>query len=226
MIALLLMLSCLPAAAQTGFPFQSESLSYTVKWPGGLSLGDGKMSATKEGDGRWDLALTLDASIEGVIKVTDRFRSTITGGECSLEFEKESEHGPKKTRERVHFDQELHIAKRSTQGGGASEFPVPACAMDALAFLFHSRRELGQGRVPQPRTIFFGGPYEARLEYTGEQTLPMQGKSSVTDRVAISVTGKASNHTFEVFFARDAARTPVMIRVPFPLGTFTLELVR
>lgn len=227
MIPLLLVLTCLPAAAQTGFPFQGESLSYTVNWPGGLSLGDGKMSAMKEGDGRWNLALTLDASIEGVIKITDRFRSTITMEGCSLEFEKESEHGPRKSRERVRFDQELHIAKRTTQGGGgSSEMPIPACAMDALAFLFHARRELGQGRVPKPQTLFFGGPYEVRLEYTGEQTLPAQGKGTVTDRVVGTVKGKASAHTFEIFFARDPARTPVQFRVPLPLGSFTLELVR
>ncbi len=30
--------------------------------------------------------------------------------------------------------------------------------------------------------------------------------------------------TVEIFFARDAARTPVLARIPLPLGTFTVEL--
>jgi hypothetical protein len=30
----------------------------------------------------------------------------------------------------------------------------------------------------------------------------------------------------EVFFARDAARTPVLARIPSPDGTFSVELVR
>ena len=46
------------------------------------------------------------------------------------------------------------------------------------------------------------------------------------DRVAVSVKGPASAINFEMFFARDAARTPLVIRVPFALGTFSMELVR
>ena len=31
---------------------------------------------------------------------------------------------------------------------------------------------------------------------------------------------------FDLLFARDPARTPVLIRVPLSLGTFSLELMR
>jgi hypothetical protein len=42
-------------------------------------------------------------------------------------------------------------ARRTTgSGGGGTEFAVPPCAHDALAYLFHARRELAAGRLPAP----------------------------------------------------------------------------
>jgi hypothetical protein len=40
------------------------------------------------------------------------------------------------------------------------------------------------------------------------------------------VTGPKSSFSLETFFARDAARTPLLIRVPLSAGTFSMELVR
>jgi len=44
--------------------------------------------------------------------------------------------------------------------------------------------------------------------------------------VTASVKGSASEIGFEVFFLKDAARTPALVRVPLALGTFSMELVR
>jgi hypothetical protein len=111
-------------------------------------------------------------------------------------------------------------------GGGSTDLDIPACARDALTFVYFARRELGQGRVPPPERVFFGGSYSARLEYTGPVTLEPRGKPTVTDRVAVSVKGAQANVSFEVFFARDAARTPLSLKVPFPVGTISMDLVR
>jgi hypothetical protein len=46
------------------------------------------------------------------------------------------------------------------------------------------------------------------------------------DRFSARVKGPASEHSIEIYFARDPARTPVLVRVPFPLGIFSMELVR
>jgi hypothetical protein len=40
------------------------------------------------------------------------------------------------------------------------------------------------------------------------------------------VKGAKADSTFEVFYARDAARTPLLIRVPISLGTITMELTK
>ncbi len=94
--------------------------------------------------------------------------------------------------------------------------------MDALSYLYFTRREMGQGRVPPAGAIVFGGSYDIRLEYKGEEKF----KGAITDRVAATVRGPASNVDFDLLFARDPARSPVLIRLPLPLGTFSLELTR
>ncbi len=43
---------------------------------------------------------------------------------------------------------------------------------------------------------------------------------------ARAVKGPKADFQFDIFFARDAARTPLSIRIPLPLGIFTLDLVR
>ncbi|MBI1790438.1 MAG: hypothetical protein HYR60_23135, partial [Acidobacteria bacterium] len=93
---LLLLLLASRAWAQDGFPYRDETLRYIINWPSGLSLGEGAMSA-RQTSGRWEFELSLDASVAG-FTITDKFRS-VAGEHCSKEFEKESVHGPRKTRE-------------------------------------------------------------------------------------------------------------------------------
>jgi hypothetical protein len=212
------------AQAQTGFPFSDESLTYAVNWPSGLSLGEGRMEARRAGD-RWEFQFTLQAGIPG-FAVQDTFRSIATGGLCSLEFEKDTVHGRRKSRERTVFDVENGLAVRSTVNGGKTEIPIGQCTRDALAFLYYVRRELGQGRMPAPQAVLFGATYDIRLEYGGGQAVTLANRRQEADRLAASVRGPSSDHGFEIFFARDAARTPLIIRVPLPAGTFSLELVR
>lgn len=227
MKAALAMLVCGAAGSAgppSGFPYTNEDLTYTVNWPSGLSLGEGRISARRAGQG-WEFDLTLHASVPGY-SVSDHYRSASGAALCSAEFHKEYAHGSRKARETVTFDSRRGTARRVTAGGGSSEMPAPACARDALAFLFFARRELGQGRVPPADTIFFGGPYSIRLEYTGAQTIPVHEKRVETDRLLATVKGKGGSSAFELFFARDPARTPLLIRMPFALGTFSMELVR
>jgi len=86
--------------------------------------------------------------------------------------------------------------------------------------------ELGQGRVPAPQQVYFGSAYSVKLDYTGAENIMSGGKSVVTDRVHATVKGPKSDFQCDMFFARDAARTPLNIRIPLPLGTFSLDLVR
>ena len=229
----MLVMACAPlilAADQlTGFRFQNETLRYRVIWPGGRSLGDVTVTAHKAGDGGWDFDMSTTVGIP-VVPISDRYKSSAGGADlCSSTLQREISHGTKKVTEKTEFDQKTNQAQRQTlvpAGGGTSEFSIPTCGRDALAFQYFARREMGQGRVPPAGKVFFGSGYEVKMNYTGAQDVPVAGKPVVTDHVNVSVKGPASDFTFEIFYARDAARTPLLIKIPVSIGTVSLELVR
>ena len=117
-------------------------------------------------------------------------------------------------------------ATRQTKaGGGKSELQIPSCAKDALAYLYFARRELMQGRLPAAQAVYVGGAYQLRLEYGGRQKLKVGDQMVDVDRITVSAKGPASDISFEIFLSLDPARRPVLIRVPLPLGSFSMELV-
>ncbi|MDQ6698795.1 MAG: DUF3108 domain-containing protein [Acidobacteriota bacterium] len=227
-IVILIAASALSAATPTGFPFTNEDLNYSVNWPTGVALGEAHMRARQTGSTaapRWEFNLSLDASIPG-FPILDRYSSTATGDLCANQFDRISSHGPRKSNERTMIDRRSGTATRTTAKGGKSDFPVSDCVKDALSFLYYARREMGQGKVPPSQTVLFGAAYQARLEYTGAQTVSVNAVPTQTDRLVCNFTGPSSDLQFEIFFARDAARTPVVIRAPFSIGTFSMELLR
>jgi hypothetical protein len=219
-----------PVTDPTGFPFTNETLNYTVNWPSGAGLGEAHMSASRirplqNGPEQWAFKLTLDAAVPG-FAISDRYNAIASLELCSAIFDRDFTHGARKSHERDDIDPQAGLAHRETVGGGTSDVSVSKCAHDALTFLYFTRRELGQGRVPPTENILFGGPYQVSLQYTGEQTVIVNSKPSTADRLIATVKGPASEISFEMFFARDAARTPLVIRVPLSPGMFSLELAR
>jgi len=226
-VLLVVLFACRPAAAQTGFPFQDESLRYSVNWPSGLSLGEATFSAHHVSTG-WGFEASLDAGIPG-FSISDKFGASATTDLCSLEFVRNIGHGAKKTRERTTFDQRNATAHRVTvlpADGGITDFDIPPCARDALTFVYLVRREMGQGRVAPAQKLFFGAGYSVSLQYTGAVNIPVAGKQVVTDHLVASLKGPKADSSIEIFFARDAARTPLLIKIPVSVGTLSVELVR
>ncbi len=225
--AALLFAGAAPIAAQTGFPFQDESLRYSINWPSGLSLGDASFSARHTASG-WNFEASLSAAVPG-FAIADKYQSSVTPELCSLSLDRTISHGSKKTQEKTTFDQQKGSAHRVTlvpKDGGQSDMDIPSCAHDALAFVYFTRREMGQGRMPSAQKVYLGSAYSIRTEYTGPMNIPVGGKSTVTDHVIAYCHGPKSDFNFEIYFARDAARTPLLIRVPLSMGTFSMELVR
>jgi hypothetical protein len=216
------------AAAQTGFPFQEESLHYTVNWPSGLSLGDANLSAHKTSNG-WDFTITLDAGVPG-FPIKDKYTSSMAGGYCSTELKRDILHGGKSTREKTTFDQQMGTAQRVTEfpsNGGSTDLTPGPCGRDAITFAYFARKELGQGRVPPAQTVYFGSAYSVRQTYTGAQTITLADKKpELTDHLVFTVKGPKAEVTVEVYYARDAARTPLLIKIPLTAGTLSMELVR
>lgn len=225
----LLLLAAWAMAAPTSAPaFENEHLRYNINWPSGLSLGEAQLSATSSKSGndpspRLHFSFDIDAGIPG-FTVTDRYRSQAVDDFCSTEFQRTVKHGAKTMDEKMTFDAHEGKVTRETVGGGKTETSAPACAKDALAFLYYVRHELSQGRIPAAQTIFFGPQYEVRLEFAGTQTIQIGEKHVEAERVTASVQGPVAAISFEIFFLKDRARTPALVRVPLSLGTFSMEL--
>jgi hypothetical protein len=218
-------------AAPAGTPtLPSETLRYSINWPSGLSLGEAQLSASNSRPSpdqapRLHFAFDLDASIPG-FSASDRYRSEASDGFCSSEVQRTATHGQKKTNEKTTFDSGAGTATRETEGGGKSELKASSCGRDALTFLYFVRQELSQGRFPPPQTVFFGAPYEVRLDFAGTQSIRVSDTPQEADLFKALVKGPASSINFEVFFLKDRARTPAMVRVPFAMGSFSMELVK
>ena len=209
----------LPAATKAS----AETLRYQISWPSGISLGEAQLKTIPAGED-WKLELTMDASIPG-FQILDRFNSTLNSKLCTVESSRDSVHGKRKSKETTAFDLAAANAKRKTEGGGATEFSTNACPHDALGFLFYARQELIHGRYPGPQTIYYGGPYDVQFELMGASVVPIGGVATNAEQFRISFKGPASKAAFEVFFSKNESRTPVLFRVPFSLGTFSMELV-
>ncbi len=206
----------------------NETLRYSVNWPSGLSLGEATLSASsaREANGpeRMHFQFDLDASVPG-FAVSDRFRSAASGSFCSAEFQKTTSHGAKRVDDKETFDPNTGTVTRGS-GAGQADLSANTCGKDALAFLYFVRQELSQGRVPPRQTVFFGAPYEIKLDLAGAESVKIGNILVATDHVKASVTGPSSSISFDLFFLQDRARTLGLVRVPLALGTFSMELVK
>lgn len=208
----------------------AESLHYAVNWPSGLSLGEATLVSDHQNAGKagdlWVFDLDLDASVPG-FAVRNHDHSSATADLCSVELDKSDTHGRRQSEEKITFDQQKNTITRETlSGGGKSDISVPPCAKDALTFLQFARKELSQGRLIPQQQVVFGSMYQVRFEYTGQQTIKTGERQVEADRILATIKGSSSDLTVEIFFARDAARTPLLAKVPVSLATFTVELIR
>ena len=214
-------------AAVPSFP--NEALDYSINWPTGLSLGEAHWKARNIGSVQspvWDLDMSFDARIPGFALINS-YRAVTTGNYCMDKLTREIEHGSIKTTESETIDHKNSTVTRKTtsNSGGESTFTVPDCVRDALTFIFFTRQELLSGRIPPDQTVLLGAPYDVHLTYLGTQKVKSGERTVDADRVGCAIKGLASAINAEIYFARDAVRTPLSIRMPLTMGTFSLELV-
>jgi hypothetical protein len=219
----LYLLGVMCALAAYGAGPREETFRYEVKWPSGLGLGEGQMKATKDGP-NWILEFQVEASVPG-FRVMDRYKSTVDDKFCTQAFEKEFEHGTRKGKETTTFAGGK-ATRVTANGGGKSEFDVPGCARDALAYLFFVREEVARGRIPGPQKLYFGSGYDVRMTFGGAESIKVSESPLESDKLKVTVATVNGKVELELFLARDEARSPALVRVPFAMGNFSMEWVR
>jgi len=60
----------------------------------------------------------------------------------------------------------------------------------------------------------------------GAENVTSGGKPVMADRLHAAVKGPKADFQCDLFFARDAARTPLSIRVPLAMGILSLDVIR
>ena len=214
------------ASGQNAIFKDGEVLRYNVNWPSGLSLGETQFTARRVSGLSWNFEMTLDAALPG-FPIEDRYRAQASSSLCSERLEKNSRHGKRASQEDITFDSSTgKVTRRTVPKGGSSDFDVAPCARDALTFLYFVRQELAAGRIPGPQTVVFGAPYQIRFDFGGVKPVDVGGARQDADRLVAHLKGPNSELTFDLYFARDAARTLLLARVPLPVGAFTMELSR
>lgn len=213
-----------PAQEQVSPINLDERLEYTITWPSGLPVGRAEFRA-RDLDPGWRFEMTLRASLPQ-IEIDDAFVSRTDAEMCSETFEKHVRHGAKRAHESLRFGpREL---ERTNLEAPASELPgrvpVAGCARDALAYLYFLRRDLAAGRIPAPGNIYFGAGYRIRLEFVRTRWLTVSDERRLADEIRVVVRGPASEHAFSAYFARDPARTLLLVRADFEEGPFSMRL--
>ncbi len=205
----------------------TETLRYNVNWPSGLSLGEATLTTDNidASAASRKFELRLDASIPG-FAVIDEITSLAKPDYCSIRLDTKLKHGSKIREERTEFKPEEGFAERQTMKGGKTKLPLNACGRDALTLIYYLRSELKQGRLPGAQTIYFGAAYQLSFKFGGSSNLQLGSGSEPADKLDIVIQGPASRHAIEVYFGRDPLRTPLIFRVPLPLGAFTMEIQR
>lgn len=205
----------------------TETLRYNINWPSGLSLGEATLTTDNvdASAASRKFQLNLDASIPG-FTVADEIVSMTKPDYCSLQLDSKLKHGSKVRQERSVFKPEEGAIERQTMNGGKSKLPLNGCGRDALGFIYYLRSELKQGRIPGNQTVYFGAAYQLTFKYAGVTNVQLSSGSEPADKLDIVIQGPASKTAIEVFYGRDALRTPLIFRVPLPLGAFTMELQR
>ena len=100
------------------------------------------------------------------------------------------------------------------------------CAKDALTFIYFLRRELAAGRLPQQQKVYYGGAYAVSVKFVGNERVVIGSEASEAEKITATIKGPASEFTADLFFAKDATSTPLLVRVPLKVGQFSLELIR
>ena len=215
----------LPGLSQAPPFAHQESLVYEIAWPSGLSLGEAQFNAMKDGEG-WAFEAVIRAALP-TMDINDEYHSRTDGELCSKELIKKVRHGERMVDESVTYDQKNFKARRSIAGAAKQEeIDILPCGRDGLAFLYYLRSELAGGRISPPDDLNFGPQYQVVLTYAESIEVEAAGRRAMADRMLVDLTGANSQHSFEIFVGKDKARTPLLIRIPFDLGTFSLKLLQ
>ncbi len=215
------------AALLTGpvapYPFAvGETLQYEASLgmlPVGTATASVSRMARERGSEAFVFAMTGQGGPPGIRVRYDLTSWVATKRFASLRFHRRLVQGSRVQEERYQI---VPDSSRYRQEGGTQDWAAPRDAMDELAFLYYLRTvplEVGKSYT-FPRYFKTGyNPIQVRV--TGRESLTVPGGRTLP---CLVVEISARNETMSVRFTDDARRLPVLLDLPLPYGSVTLQL--
>ena len=145
-------------------------------------------------------------------------KATATTDFCSLELEKNATRGKRNVDETTTFDQKGLRPSQDEQGrqDGADDSRLRERCPD-FRLLPPPRARRGSPSAGAERVLRRGLPGPGACTPARRRFVSAE-KLLEADRIAADIKGPASEITADLFFARDAARTPLLIQAPLAIG--------
>lgn len=219
--ALLVLLLPAPLRAQI-FPWpDGEKLLAEILWPSGVSMGEATLEARSLQD-----RIHLTAHVEVALpqgRLLYRYSSTATAGLCSLEFRRSSQRSGKFWEEITRFDPETGMAS-VTRDGHTREAASGKCPRDPLTYLYYYRAQAAAGKRPTTETLFLNGALPLRIESNRRESVKVNRIERQGERYRITFPSAAGEGNVEIWLDGATRQTPIAVRLPLPLATFSAEL--
>ena len=168
----------------------------------------------------------FSASMEVVLpqgRMLYKFTSTTDGNLCSREFHQSVERGKKYWEEVTRFNAETGKASVS-RDGRTQELPAGKCARDPLAYLYYYRSQAAAGKKPTGDTLFLTGALQLGIEAKSKEQIKINRIERQAERYRITYPAGEESGLIELWLDGTSRQTPVAIRLPLPLATFSAEL--
>ena len=224
---LLPLLILFPAASEAQkYPWpEGELLTFDIYWPSGVALGEATLTAKSVKD-----VLFFAASVEVALpqgRILYKFSSSADAALCSREFRQSVQRSGKFWEEISKFDA-LSSKVQVSRDGHTREFSAGKCERDPLTYLYYLRTRAVAGPRPASDTLLLTGPLKLQLSaHTGEN-VKINRTERHGDRYVIhyppSARSGVSAGPFELWLDGTIKQTPIAVRLPLPLATFSAEL--
>lgn len=198
-----------------------EKLELDIFWPSGVAMGEATLEAKSAKDN-----VLLTANVEVALpqgRILYRFSSTTSPELCSREFHQSVERSGKFWEEITRFNSETGTAAVS-RDGRTRDVPAGKCARDPLAYLYYYRVQAAAGKKPAGDSLFLTGPLQLRVQAAAKESIKINHVERQAERYQISYPMEEGSGMIELWLDGSPRQTPVAVRVPLPLATFSAEL--
>jgi hypothetical protein len=200
---------------------EGEKLVFEIFWPSGVSMGEATLEAKSIKDNLYFSAVAEVGLPQG--RILYKYSSIASPDLCSREFRQSVERPGKFWEEITKFDADTGKATIS-RDGRSREVSAAKCSRDPLALLYYYRAQAAAGKKASSETLFLGAPLSLRIEAKGKEQIKIKQTERRGEHYKVAYPSAAGERSLELWLSDSPAQTPIAVRLPLPLATFSAEL--